>query len=800
MQGEDFKIRKFFLTIIALITVTTGVFAQSSHNLSVSGKLLDAESKEPVEYVSVVLFSLPDTTLITGVLTNTKGEFVLDKIPMGNYLIKSNSIGYQTLLTTIELKNVSFQFPEPLYMTPSAFSLSNVVVSAERTEKQKSVEKTQINVSQSISQVSGNITDVLKNQSGVSMDAENNIYLRGNKNILILIDGVPTTAATLNAIPSSSVDNVEIITNPDAKYDAEGTGGIINIVTKKQNLQGFSGRVTLNYGLYDKVNGGVNLRYSRGIWSMGFDYSGKYDNNNVYSDLTRELHAQNTFIEQQIKAKQTNISHVAAFNLSATPNKSNLFMFNVKGMFPKFLNKQDIQGKQISLSDTTLFNRKNDITFARKIFEADFTYKKTFEKNKHELSLNTSFSRTKGSRPTKYYVDSELTEKGDGGGTPTNFTLQADYFKSVFKTGKIEGGLKGFIRWNNFNYHFYDLDTVNHWILNPEFSNDLKHNEQIYSAYFMYSGTVFKKLFYKIGARVEYNATNLIQKSNKDTIHNQYWFPFPYLLLKYDINESNVLALTVNRRITRPTYPQLNPIINVIDHFTYETGNKNLAPEVLDKIELNYSFIKEKVQLRTNLFFSTTKNFITQVTLLSPPDKLTITYVNGKRENKMGADIDVNYNICKYISINPILSGFIAQTTGQYNEIDLSAKSLAWTGSLKVLIKPEKYTEIQLFFNYNSPLTLPQFKLDQIYYLDVSVKRSFFKNKFTASLTVTDVFNTYKWNIKSNNSIFNLKNHSKPQTRIFWIGLAYNFNAYKADGKSQRSNNEPDSGIIKLGQ
>ena len=790
-----------FLLSVSFCTILNPVFAQNNSNLSVSGILLDSDSKEPVEYASVVLYNLPDTTLITGVITSAEGKFTIPKVQPGNYVIKASFIGYHTLVTTVEVRNNSFQFSEPLYITPAASSLSEVVISAERREKQKSFEKTQINVSQSIAQVSGNITDILKSQSGISIDAENNIYLRGNKNILVLIDGVPTTATTLNAIPSASVDNIEIITNPDVKYDAEGTGGIINIVTKKQSLQGLSGRVTLNYGIYNKINGGINLRYTKGIWGIGFDYSGKYENNDIRSDLTRALHRQNTLIEQQINAQQTNISHVAALNFSVTPNKTNFYALSLKAMFPKFLNEQDIRGKQTNPSETSLFNRKNDITFARKIVEADFTYKKIFEKNKHELSLNTSFSRTKGDRPTKYYIDNELAEKGAGGGAPTNFTLQADYLKSVSKTGKIESGLKGYVRWNNFNYHFYNLDeATNQWELNPKFSNDLEHREYIYSAYLMYSDSLTKKLFYKIGGRVEYNTTDLIQKSNNEKTDNQYWFPFPYFLLKYDINQSNALALTVNRRITRPTYPQLNPIISVIDHTTYETGNKYLEPEISDKIEVNYSFIKEKLQIRPAVFFSTTKNFITQLTLLSPPDKLTITYVNGKREYKTGADLDVNYTISKYLSINPVFSVFTVNSTGQYNEIDLHTNSLAWTGNCKIAVKPEKQTEIQLFFNYNSPATLPQFKLNQIYYMDMAVKRTFLKNKLTASLTVTDILNTYKWNIQSDNPVFNLKNHSKPQTRIFWIGLAYNFNAYKPDNKAQKSSSESDSGIIKLGQ
>lgn len=790
-------------TLYFLLWEICCVFAQNNPNLSISGKLLDNESKSPIEYASVVLFSLPDTVLITGVITDSSGEFFLTKISQsGSYLVKASFVGYQTVIQTVEVTNVSFQFPEPLYMT-SSLLLSEVAISGARIEKQISVEKTQINVSQSMSQVSGNIADILKNQSGVNMDAEGNIYLRGNKNILVLIDGVPTTATSLNTMPSSNVDHIEIITNPDVKYDAEGTGGIINIVTKREkNTQGFSGRIALNWGIYNKINGGVNLQFRKGIWGVDLNYNGRFENNKINSDLTREIFAQNTFLEQQIDAKQISSMHNAQIVISAAPNKTNLFRLNVKAMFPKLVNEQNISGTQISNNtDSTLFNRRNEITFSRKVIEAAFSYQKIFEKNRNELSIDAAFSRTKGDRPALYFMEGIPAQKSSGGGAPTNAALQVDYLKAVFKNGKIESGLKGFIRWNNFKYHFYDLDTqANQWIVNPAFSNDLEHSEYIYSAYLIYSDSLARKFFYKIGMRLEYSTSELFQKSNNEKIEKQFWHPFPYLLLQYNINKTQNLTLTFNRRITRPTYPQLNPIINVIDHSLYETGNKDLNPEIAGKVELNHSFIKQKLQLRTGIFFSTTKDFITQVTLLSPPDNLILTYVNGKRDNKIGGNIDLNYNIIKYLSINPVFSIFYSQATGQYNEIDLSSNGWAWKGSLKVTIKPEQLTEIQLFFNYNSPASLPQFKLGQIYYMDLSIKRTFLKNRLTASLTVTDIFNTSKWNIQSDNNIYTLKNHSKNETRIFWIGLSYNFNAYKSSNRMQRESNENDNSRIKLGQ
>src|SRR5690554_6448285 len=549
---------KFLSILLYFLLISNQIsFAQANTNYSVSGVLVELDSKEPIEFASVAIYKIPDTVLITGTITNTKGEFILKNLSPGKYIIKSSFVGYQTNSKNIEIFNKSINLSEPIYLESSVLSLNEVQIKATRSEKQINIEKTKINVAQNIASISGNITEILKSQSSVNIDGENNIYIRGNKNILILIDGIPTTVANLNSIPASNVDNIEIITNPDAKYDAEGTGGIINSVTKRQNISGISGATSLNYGIFNKINGGLSLNYSKGIWDIGVNYNGKYEKTDVQSNLTRELYAQNVLVNQNIKSTQINPTHMVAFLLNAKPN-NNIFSFGLKYVSPKFNNIQEITGQQFN--DTLpaiLFNRKNNITFSRKTIETTFAYKKIFNKNKNELSFNGSFSRTKGSRPAEYYIENKLLQKSSGGGTPTNMTIQADYLKSLFRTGKMEFGLKAFSRWNSFNYYF-DLNTnSNQWDLKSYFSNNLEHQEYIYSTYLMYSDSLFKKVYYKIGSRIEYNTSELIQKSINDSIYKKYVFPFPYLLIKHNINKEQNIALSINRRITRPIYPQI---------------------------------------------------------------------------------------------------------------------------------------------------------------------------------------------------------------------------------------------------
>jgi len=792
---------KNHIVIITIITLFSFYFANAQEKkMFISGIVKDSINKNNVAYVSVAIYKMPEKKLITGTMTDEKGEFKLSKLGNGNYTIKLTFVGYETKTIAMELNEKSVTIENPIYLKENDIILNEVLVNTSaKKETQISAEKTKINVSKNIAAVSGNLTEVLKGQSSITIDAENNLYLRGNNNILILLDGVPTTISSLNSIPASNTESIEIITNPSVKYDAEGTAGIINIVSKKTNHSGFNGSTTLNYGFNNRINGGLNLNYSKNKWNFGFGYNGKYEKTEIESDLKRFLYSQNLQIDQSIFSEQTNSTQNVNFNVSVNPTKKDFVSFIVKYVTPTAINNQNVNGVLIdNANNSTNFKRLNNIEFSRKNIETALSYKKVFEKNKNELSFDFSYSHTKGSRPVEYFVENQLLQKSLGGGTPTNITFQTDYLKSVSKKGTIETGLKVFSRWNDFNYNFYDLNTTNNiWEINPAFSNDLEHKEYIYSGYLMYSDSIAKKTFYKIGARAEYNTSQLVQNSINETIDKKYFFPFPFLQVKHTISKEKELALSINRRITRPTYPQLNPFINVIDQLTYETGNKNLDPEILDKIELNYSYNKNKFQLKSNLYFSSTNNYITQVSALSGSN-LILTYINGDRQNKIGTDLDINYKFNKYISINPSFSVFNSKTTGTYNEINLATNDVAWTTIIKANIKPMQNTEIQLFYNYNSKIELPQFELDKISYFDIAVKRMFADNRLAVSATLTDVFNTRDWHIKSDNAIYKLENFSKNQSRIFWVGLTYNFNNYKI--KKQNNTTDEESNKVKIGQ
>ncbi|MDD3665924.1 MAG: outer membrane beta-barrel protein, partial [Bacteroidales bacterium] len=453
-----------------------------------------------------------------------------------------------------------------------------------------------------LSSSTGSIAQVLMNQPNITLDNDQNVSIRGNKNVLLLVDGVPTTVGSLQNIPASLVESIEIITNPDLRYDAEGTGGIIHLTTRKATGNGLNGALTLNMSNGGRVNGGLNLRKPGKRLNFSFGYNGSYEEDDIRSSLERVVTAVSTRFDQTIETARVQRLHTFSLGTIYKTGKKSQLSADVRLSLPELNNRQTITGfVQRDSTTEPLTKRFNDFVYARTAFEAKMSFSAPFSTGRSGMKADAGFSRTRGRRPANYYYNQQLQQKGLGGGYPTNATLQADTWHLLGDDGRLETGLKYFSRWNSFSYSFYDRDTLSQseaWILNPLYSNDLTHSEHIASAYAMYSDTLVRSIFYKVGFRLEYNSGKLIQNTLHDTINKHYFFPFPFVLVNYAFNSSNQISIALNRRITRPGYPQLNPFINFIDEITFETGNKNLNPEILDKLEINYALNKKRVQFK----------------------------------------------------------------------------------------------------------------------------------------------------------------------------------------------------------
>ena len=792
---------KYFLLIAVIISThfSQNIYSQNTAqtNISLTGKVKEGE--KPVEFASVVLKN-SENKIIAGALTDSLGVFRLKASQAATFKLEISFIGYQTKILDITLKEGQNIMPEPVMMNASAKMLGEASVTASYNEKHTDIERTKINPSASISASRGSITDLLRSASMVQIDNNNSISIRGNSSILILIDGIPSTLGSLDGVPASLAQSIEIITNPDAKYDSEGTGGIINIVTKKDSRDGFSLSSSLNYGFIDRINGDANIMFNASGWNFAIGYSGKYHIEEVNSELDRFFYSTSNSIEQKIASVQKQKTNSVVLNASKKIKNGDQLTFNFKYVNPEINNNQQITNLSTTSASTSFVNRENEFHHLRNMGEAVIDYKKTLRKDVSDITFRGSFSRTKGRRPARYFEDDVFVLRSLGGGHPTNYSFQTDYtFRTPNKT-LLEAGIRYFHRGNTFKFDTYQYDSItDEWVYNDFFSTDLTHGEDIGSAYFNFSGKLTKDLNYKLGLRAEYGVSKLNIIKEDESISTNNLFLAPFLLVKKELSSQSSLAFSLSRRITRPSYPQINPYVNMLDKSVYETGNRHIKPEQITKVELMYNYSRNGTSFNASLFYNTISDFITQVSSLYGDDALMLTYVNGKKSDKTGVDVNIRHKISSVLSLNSGGSLYYGTTSGSFNGFNLSSNSMMWSGNASVNITPDRKSDISMQYFYTSPATYPQFKTKAVHFLDIAIKRILIKDKLSASLTLSDAFNTRRWDISSDNSVYRLNNNSKNQSRVLWIGLTFNLNRMQQVKSQKREDEAEQQGLIRIG-
>lgn len=775
---------KSVLLILILILANFNVTAAVKF---VQGRIIDSKN-EPVIYASVSL--LKDGKVESGCMSDTLGIFKLTGNFQGNYNIRISSIGYNNTEIDIDSTSGNSLNIGDIILTESATLLNTVTITANVSPKSVNIEKTSINPNAGVSAATGSVLDALRSSSSVSIDNDNNVAIRGNSNVLILVDGVPTTLGGLSSIPSANVKSIEIVTSPDVKYDSEGTGGIINIVSKKQSSSALNAMASFNYGSNDFLNGNFAVGFKSKRFGVRLNYNGKSERDIIHSELHRTMHSTGNALYQDISAVKKTTGQTVGLNVNFTASPRNILTLDLKASFPRINNFQNFNNHYNRGGNLSDLFRQTDITFNRENYEGGLTYKHIFIPDKRELSFNLNFSSITGHRPSFYYENMTMVQRSTSGGAPYNYSLQVDYMTHWGK-GVFEAGAKMTIRSNNIDHKLFQLNTeTNEWELSMPLSNDLSHREYIPAAYSMYSIPFTKRLRFKGGLRMEYSYVSL--RSHKEQIHHHSdcFFIAPNVNLNFQINSKWSLDFVLSRRISRPTYPQLNPYINLIDNDTYETGNMNLKPEKSNKADFGYSFATSDVNIHGNAYFNYTTDNITQVATLDNNGLLIMTYINGSHDMKIGIDHNVRLTLLSWLTTDLSSNTFYTSTRGNYIGANVDNNGWSNNSNVSLTFRLLKGMTLQAQYFVETPIYYPQFTTSTVNYCNLSLRQSFLKGALTATALLTDVFNTRHWDIHSNNNVYNLFNNSKNKSRMLWFGLTYNFNSFKPIGKKQSHSEE----------
>lgn len=733
----------------------------------VFGKVVDAKTGKPIEYASVAILRFNKDSVVTGQVTKTNGEFVFENMAFGGFRIRISFIGYKTYEEKLyvsfnplekDLGNIKLQADEAI--------LNEVTVVGEQNTLTMSIDRKTYNVDKDLSTKGGTGIDAVKNVPGVSVDADNNVTLR-NQSVMILIDNRPTTL-TLQQIPSDQIDRIEVITNPSVKYDASTTGGILNVILKKNNKPGYNGMAMASLGTGNRYMGLANLNIKENPFNFFMMYTFNYGSNTAsgYTGRTNTtpLYGIASF-DQWNSTLMTNMFHFARGGVDYSINNRNLITLSGNFISGDF-NSGDSQvfGVYDTSRRTLVYgDRFNDQQHGFKNYTGQLQYKKTWPKPGKELTADAMYNYMEGnggylfSTKEHYFLNGGWTDANPVLQRNNNYAdghmmnAQVDYVNPISETKKIEWGFKSNYsksvsenRTGNFNSGsgLYEEDTV--------LTNLYQIDNLINGAYLNYSATK-GRFGYQGGLRFEqsYYAGTILNKDLKfsyeypkgiDNLMNAL-FPAVYLSYKWKGKE---LQGNFSRKINRPNFFQLMPFVMFSDKFNYRIGNPQLTPEFINMAELNFSTKYKKLDYLTSLYGKYIEQPITNIAYPkeTDPNVLVNTSQNGKDsynfgwENTFKFSVGKNINVTSNTNIYYMTINFI-DTKNQlvYND------GFTWMTKLNMSYKFKGDWTAQLNGTYEAPKILPQGKTIPMYFMDLSLNKMI-QMKYIFNLTVSDVLNS----------------------------------------------------------
>lgn len=780
---------------------------------TLKGRIVDAASNQPIEYGTIALLQMRDSAVSGGTITDPKGNFKVEQIQAGRYLVRVQFMGYETKI----IKDIAFRPAEPevnlgtIKLKPSASSLSGVEVTAEREMMVSNLDKKIINVDKSIASIGGSAVDVMQNIPSVSVDVDGNVSLRGSDNITILVDGKPTGLAEISSgdllqqIPASSIESIEIVTNPSVRYDAEGTSGIINIVLKKRSLQGLNGLVSVTAGTGDRYNTSVNLNYRKDRFNVfaGYDNRiGKFKSTGTTERNTFNNEASMLLLQNQTMENERNMHNLNS-GIDFMLNDFNTLTFNFQMRRMSFGNEGDNKSKTYSQNNELIrdFNRYS--TSERNIHSNNYTlsYKRSFLTKGKELTADfmitdNAMSGLQNIEQTEIALgfdpDLPLLQRSESNNTNRMYMAQANYAVPFANGGRIETGFKSTITNLTMRNNLSDFNYgENDWIFNEDAVNNFDYFEQLHAVYGIYSSSL-KKFKYQVGLRAEQliSESDIIQAS--DNFNLSYLSLFPSVHTVYEISTTQQTSLSYSRRIRRPNNRQLNPYVDYSDSLNIRYGNPKLQPEFINSFELGWSNYWGKNSLNSSVFYRYTTGVIDRIVSLIDDGVTTTTFENLTSSQAYGIELIGNTEFTKWFKTNANVSIYRSIIDG--SEITGLEKAVGnmWTAKLNLTFVPFKNASLMIAGNYRSPEIEAQERDEEVYFADVAFRYDFWKNKASVSLRVSDVFDSRRFDSKTWGEDFTILSSRRMETRVAYLGFSYRINNYNRQKERDRNNQNGD--------
>lgn len=820
------RMKKLLLTITTNLLFFSTILAQNTNNsipqtpggsspksitasneirdVTITGKVIDKDVNAPLEYATVAFFSKKENKIITGGITDEQGNFSIP-VPPGTYDITVEYISYKT--KTIPNRTLTGDTDlGVLGIAVDVEALGEVEVIAERTTVEIKLDKKIYNVGKDLTVRGGTVSDVLDNVPSVSVDVEGNVSLRGNDNVRILINGKPSGLVGLNStdalrqLPAESIERVEVITSPSARYDAEGTAGILNIILRRSKLQGFNGAITANAGHPASAGISGNINYRTGDFNFfntsGYSYRESPGNSiseteyfngsdpstflNEYRKFDRKSNGLNTNLGVEWYINDTASLTTSLVYRDSDENNNNT----------NTINELDANGNLINQSFR--FDPEAEID---KTVQYSINFDKQFDGNsEHKLTFDFQYEDSKENEKSLISQDGDAAERVETLENQKEVLLQSDYVKPIGESSQFEFGYRG-----NFNEldtdYTLEFNENGDYVLDTDVSNNLIYREYVNAVYSQFGSKIKNKFSFLLGLRMESTRISINQLVTGDFERKNYVGLFPTVNLGYEISEKQSLTLGYNRRLQRPRSRFINPFPSRSSATNLFQGNPDINPSYSNAFDIGYLNRFGKLTLNSSIYYQHATDVFTFITedsgetaIVGGTEVPVIKRfpINLATEDRFGFEFTLTYRPNQKWNLNGNFNLFQQQTRGDYNGTSFDADNLSWFVRLN-----NKYTlpgnidwQTRLF--YMGPSEDAQNKSKGMFSTDLAFSKDLFKDQASIAFNVSDLFNTRKRQTTSTTPTYVSYSEFQWRQRSFNISFTYRFNQQKKRQENQR--------------
>ena len=811
------------LSILLTFFVITSAYSQNT----LTGIVKDAEDQEPLEFAQLAIMEIADSTLVAGSTADLQGRYRIETSREGDFLLRISFVGYQEKWLPITLTEGTNKLDD-IFLASAAQQLGEVQVTAAAALFRSEADRRVFNVENMTVAEGGTAIQLLETLPSVQVDEEGRISLRGSGNILIYINGRPTnltsddTESILEQYPANAIKEVELITNPSARYEAEGIGGIINIILKEQRLQGFNGQVNISSGTGHKYTGGFNLNYRQGNWNFFSNYSYQY---REFWEITNSLRedfnpGQSVILDQDYYTENWRNGQLIRIGseYSFNDNSSARIFTNINSQWrdrERIYNVRNFSApNQLdSLYERLLTEDQSSINYQ---FGSDFNWN-----NGNGRSFRASATFAWNSQDRIEYFDQAQSYFLPGGDLDSQllinqfyerplagnmFVLQTDYEHRLLEDVKIETGLRGELRFDDRSQRFGQLengglDTLSLVLNGFPVTNAFTHNRDIYAAYASFTDNRHA-LSYMVGLRAEYTMmenwqdygirSGFLDDENFEpgrdiTTRDNYIGLFPSVFMNYRISDNQDIQASYSRRLNRPWTGSMMPLLNAQDFFNLRLGNPYLQPQHTDNFEVNYIRAWENYMITGGVFHRYTTNGFTRLFVLFDKGSM-VTWTNANTNNSTGAELINYFTINDNFDATLTANYFYTEVSGEVEGRSFTNQNYSYTLSLMSNWSIPGWFNTQISANYWGPRVIPQGEIRPVFSMNLGLRRNVLNNQATVSLSLSDVFDSRKFSLETNGADFYQFREFFRESRVLTLSFTYRFRDFRERQNGARGN------------